>query len=36
MDMYLLGSLTLIGLCALVALGLAIDHYRQKHDHPPR
>jgi len=33
MDMYLLTSLTIIGLCLLTAVGWAIDHYRQKHSH---
>jgi len=33
MDMILLTSLTLIGLCGLLVLALLIDHYRQRHAH---
>ena len=33
MDIVLLTSLVLIGLCLLGFLGLAIDRYRQKHAH---
>ena len=33
MDMYLLTSLALLSLCGLAVLGVAIDHYRQRHAH---
>ena len=33
MDIWLLTILTILGLCLLAIIGLAIDRYREKHAH---